>query len=641
MSDEESGAPYLTSPPMSRGLSQVMFNYLPERTFDYDRGACIAKVFELMVSPVKGIDTDRLCAAIDAYLKPWEGRIADFDVRKPHLMLFGKPTKVLFNLFPLTFQCLRCDCVKSFENEKAFVKADGVGKCLNCGTRDRFEQIYHVLVHECGHMAGVFPRKCPKCTSKDRIALDLRGSQQAKDFQWRCLRCQVSAGPLQRPCPICKPGTTEAGGDAEGAAPRSAQMRVIPHRANNAYYPHNITVLNLPTEQTAALRDHPQRDQILATAVINERYDLGALLASVQRGPEGTPSDIDTLLDGLSASEQAELRRSLDRMAELRNQRRQRTAEAIAASAAVLGENGWLEVLEYVNVHTLKTLGPEDLRRQIDIRHPGRGILVDRFADLAERAGLSDVRLVKDFPVVTAVFGYTRVSYAPETEVGGSTVKTQFHGFNTLMAVAHEHKRKRPVFVDDAATEALMFKLSPSRVARWLNARGHAVRQEAMSDGQVAREWLLQNMTGVDQFVTLAGMPPIARDVFVLTHTLSHLVIRSLTRLSGIERTGLAEYLFPRLGSFVVYNTKAGSNLGGLHTVYSEMQEELLSSLREDLLLQTCVYDPLCSAEHRSSCHACTHLPEMCCSHYNRGLSRAILFNPFSAKAECGYWSVA
>jgi hypothetical protein len=611
---------------------------LPERTFDYDRGACIGKVFELRVEPAKGIDVDRLCAAIGSYVARWSDRVADFDVRKPHLMLFGRPTKVLFNLFPLTFQCGRCDCIKAFEKEDAFVKSGGVGKCLSCGSIDRFEQIYHVLVHECGYMAGLFPRKCPKCHSQDRIALDLRGSQQARDFRWLCKRCGISAGPVQRPCPNCKPSVADENGETKT---RAANMRVIPHRANNAYYPHSITVLNLPTQQTAALRDHPHRDQILATAVIEQRYDLDELLKAAGHHPEDrAQQDVGGLLAGLSADEQAEIRRSLERLSALRKQEHQRTADAIVASAAALGEDGWLEVLEFLNVHTLRRVDSQQLRRQIEARYPGRGIIVDRFAGLAMEAGLSDVQLVQDFPVVTAVFGYTRVSCEPETEVAGSTVKTEFRGFNPLMTGPQDYKRKRPVFVDNAATEALLFKLSPARVARWLVARGHDLPVSATTNEQAARQWLLQNMRSVDTFVTLASTPPAAKDVFVLTHTYAHLVIRSLTRLSGIERTGLAEYLFPRAASFVVYNTKAGANLGGLHTVYAEMQEELLRSLREDLLLQTCVYDPLCSSEHGSSCHACTHLPEMCCKHYNRGLSRGVLFNPTSAKGESGYWSV-
>jgi len=625
-----------TNPPMSRGLSQVLFNYLPERTFDYDRGACIGKVFELRLEEVKGIDVDRLCAAIQAYVNRWGSRVSDFDTRRQHLMLFGRPTRVLFNLFPLTFQCGYCDCVKAFEKEDAFVKGGGVGKCLHCGKADRFEQIYHILVHECGNMAGLQPRKCTNCHSQAHMALDLRGSQQARDFRWLCKKCGIGAGPVQRPCSYCKAGAQ----NSEEGSSKGGNMRVIPHRANNAYYPHNITVLNLPTQQTAVLRGHPKRDQILAAAVIEERYDLDVLLSAISGdGGEEVPEDIGGLLADLPPAEQLEVRRSLALLAQLRGKKSREASEAIGASAAALGEDGWLEVLEFVNVHTLKRVGLPDLRRQIEARHPGRGAVVERLSALAGEVGVSEIQLIEDFPVVTAVFGYTRVSYEPKSEVGGNPITTEFRGFNSLMTGPHEQKRRRPILVDDASTEALLFKLSPTKVVRWLVARGHKLPKEAQQNDQGARRWLLQNVTRVDTFVTLTPMTLAAQDVFVLVHTFAHLVVRALTRLSGIDRTGLAEYLFPRMAAFVVYNTKAGNNLGGLHTVYAEMQEQLLSTLREDVLLQTCVYDPLCSAEQGASCHACTHLPEMCCKHYNRGLSRAVLFNSPSSGKTTGFFS--
>lgn len=625
-----------TNPPMSRGLSQVLFNYLPERTFDYDRGACIGKVFELRLEPVKGIDVERLCASMSAYVARWGKHVGDFDVNKPHLMLFGRPTRVLFNLFPLTFQCGRCDCVKAFEKEDAFVRSGGVGRCLHCGASDRFEQIYHILVHECGNMAGLQPRKCPQCGSQSHIALDLRGSQQARDFRWACKKCNASAGPVQRPCPDCN--VSRANSDQDDS--RRRNMRVIPHRANNAFYPHNVTVLNLPTEQTASLRDHPHRDQILATAVIEERYDLESLLTALRDTPGiDAVDDLSGLLGSLPESEQDAIRRAMDTITSLRKAKSQETVKAIETSAAALGENGWLEVLEYLNVHTLKRTTSEQLRREIEQRHPGRGGIVDHYDSLAAAVGLASLELIHDFPVVTAVFGYTRVSPDPKSELGGNPIETQFRGFSPLMTGPRDQKRKRPVFVDDASTEALLFKLSPKKVMEWLRHRGHTIPVSSIQGDQAAKQWLLANMNNVDTFVTLAEMAPPVRDVFVLTHTYAHLVVRSLTRLSGIDRTGLAEYLFPRLASFVIYNTKAGANLGGLHTVYAEMQEQLFSSLRDDLLLQTCVYDPLCQSEHGASCHACTHLPEMCCKHYNRGLSRSILFDPAMPGRQRGFWS--
>jgi hypothetical protein len=627
-------------PVMSRGLSQVLFNYLPERTFDYDRGACIAKVFELRMQEVKGIDVERLSATIQRYVERWGERVDDFDVKRSHLLLFGRPLRVLFNLFPLTFQCGTCDRVKNFENEDSFVKVGGIGACAHCGPKARFEQIYHVLVHECGHMSGLLPRRCPRCHAVEHIALDLRGSQQARDFRWLCKACGVPSGPVQRPCPRCLAATGEDDGSAERPA---AMMRVIPHRANNSYYPHSVTILNLPTQQTAMLATHPLRDKVLAKAVVEERYDLDTLLhAAARSGPDSTSGldDITALLDLVPESERGELARSLERVAALRHEKARQESASIASSTDTITEGGWLEALEYLNLHTLGRLTQDQLRHEIEARHPGRGALVDRYIELAAAIGISDIQLIQNFPVVTAVFGFTRVSFEPQSRLVDKDVLTRFQGFATPRSGPKDQSRRRPIFVDDSSTEALLFKLSPRTVVRWLRRRGRTVPEAALQSDQASRAWLLGEVEEVDTFVTLRNSPGVTRDLFTLVHTFAHMVVRALARLSGIDRTSLAEYLFPRIAAFAIYNTKAGSNLGGLHTVFSEMQEELLKTLGQDVFLRTCVYDPVCSTERAGSCHACTHLPEMCCKHYNRGLSRSILFNPaFAGDDLVGFWA--
>ena len=622
-----------STPVMGRGLSQVMFNYLPERTFDYDRGACIGKVFELRLSPVKGVDVHRLIASMNKYVSRWEDRVDNLDLSKPHLLLFARPNRVLFNLFPLVFQCTLCGRLKTFEREAAFVKANGIKACVKCGPGARFEQIYHILVHECGQVAGLFPRKCPVCKKLEHIALDLRGSQQARDFRWLCRACGRDAGPVQRACKNCST-------DSEGEASERNKMRVIPHRANQAFYAHHVTVLNLPTEVTALLEGHPQRDKVLARAVIEERYgDLPAMVG-MEAGTTVVTDDTDKLTELLKMArgeERPELEKVISRLRELQDERARKEADAVASSTAAISEGGWLEALEYVNVHTLHHLDRLGLRREIEARHPGRGVITDSLPASWARLGLADIQLVHDFPVVTAVFGFTRVSFEPETNLGGKTIQTRFQGFQTPMTGAAEQRRLRPIFVDDARTEALFFKLSPRAIALWLKRRGHAVPDTAVESDPTARAWLLAELTSLDTFLTFQGVPPLTRDAFTLTHTMAHLTIRVLSRISGIERTGLAEYLFPRLGSFAIYNTKASSNLGGLNTVFCELQEELLATLQSDIFVRACVYDPVCSSEWHSTCHACTHLSEMSCKHYNRGLSRAVLYGPQASGSDAGF----
>lgn len=625
---------------MSRGLSQVMFNYLPERTFDYDRGACIGKVFELRLQEVKGIDVQRLIASIRRYVERWGDRVDDLDLTKPHLLLFARPTRVLFNLFPLSFQCGRCGRIKTFEREEAFVKAGGVGSCAACGSGVRFEQIYHVLVHECGQISGLFPRRCPKCHRIEHIALDLRGSQRARDFRWLCRACGEDVGPVQRPCKRCAGSEAGAGGDGEK---RSHMMRVIPHRANQAFYAHHVTVLNLPTELTAVLYGHPQRDKILATAVVEERYDDLESLIRVAGGGgvdrAADESDLDDLLGLAGEDERAELSKHLARFRQLRKEKADREAEAVASSTASITEGGWLEALEYLNIHTLERVDRAKLRAETEAAHPGRGVVVDRLEEAASRVGIADVQLVQDFPVVTAVFGYTRVSFEPESILSGGAVLTRFQGFQTPFSGPTEQKRRRPIFVDDASTEALLFKVSPKAIVKWLRCRGHNTPPQVELSDQAARAWLLKELESPDAFVTFRGIPAITRDVFTLVHTFAHLTIRVLSGISGIERTGLAEYLFPRVAAFAVYSTKASSNLGGLNTVFAELQQELLETIERDVFVRTCVYDPVCDSEWQSTCHACTHLSEMSCKHFNRGLSRRILFGRLHTAPDAGFFA--
>ena len=88
---------------------------------------------------------------------------------------------------------------------------------------------------------------------------------------------------------------------------------------------------------------------------MEERYNLDALLAVIE-GSDGTKrenDELESLLGQLSPEQQAEIRRSMETLAALRRQKRKQTVDAIVTSAAALGENGWLEILEYLNVHTL------------------------------------------------------------------------------------------------------------------------------------------------------------------------------------------------------------------------------------------------------------------------------------------------
>jgi hypothetical protein len=241
--------------------------------------------------------------------------------------------------------------------------------------------------------------------------------------------------------------------------------------------------------------------------------------------------------------------------------------------------------------------------------------------------GLSEVLLMEDFPVLTAVFGYTRDSFEPNPANGKSP--TTFHAFPP-----GRHGTRRIIPIDVGEAEGILFRLDPLRVAAWLRKRGLADLPPNSSDSAV-RLWLLDNVAPVNRFVP-PDLDPLTHTVFGLIHSMAHILARVAAILAGFERSGIAEYLFPAIPAFALFSNRTDFSIGGIWTLFETHLPELFAQAL-DLENRACVYDPVCM-EHGGACHACIHLPETSCAHLNRGLSRQFLFGGPEMQ---GYWDEA
>lgn len=626
-----------TSSFMTRGLGQVLFNYLPDATFDYDRGSCICKVAEVLIDTSKGeeLDKHRLLNEIRDYVKKWEGRsnIRAEDTHRPGLFAFGTPEKVYFNVYPLTFECRNCRAAFSYNREEEFLSNSDNHKCRWCG--GRLNQIYHVLVHQCGNIKSLWVPKCPNHGNKpSRVKLDFQGSQKARDFRWVCMDCNQELRSISRQCEICS-AAEESGGEGELTHGKRPTMRPIPHRANAAYYTHHITRVNVGTQDLRELESHPERDRILVDAYCRDSYTATELIAGITSRRDAKKEKAEELRRMASTLPDGPERKSLlgaaDTIEALSDEPTENTQKPTEYG---ISEGAFHEILEYVKFRSsCKISGTTEVRQEFDRRHPGMGTIFDLIEKEYENAGIAEIKLVADFPVLTAVFGYTRVGFEPETPMGSETVKTTFNWFPTLRMNKETLVDRIPIFIRTAETEAIFIRLNPTSLLKWLEKILPGSVGEIPASERQARLWLLRNVDEVDRFVTRNQMTPITRAIFGITHTLSHIFIRSAASLAGIDRTGLSEYLFPRIGALVIYNSNTVFNLGGLTTMFEENLEELLRNTRFNPLAQECIYDPVCKEQWNSSCHACTHLGEMACSFFNRGMSRDYLFGPK------GYWA--
>src|SRR5438132_3935833 len=355
---QRSGPVYQEGPKiMSRGLSQVLFNYMPEKTFDYDRGLCIGKVAEILLEDIEDLDTERVFREIKDYVSAWADRVDRLPLSKRHVFVFGKPEKILFNIFPLTYQCLDCRRIRHYGSEERFRKAPTADRCLYCKGGGKLKQIYHVLVHECGFMSGAVPRHCDKCKDEAEIILDDRGSQKAMDFRWKCVRCGSVLGPLQRPCTDCNQRhESDIDEDPKNSRGGEGRMRVIPHRANSAYYPHHLTILNIGNEETAQIESHPRRNEVLMRAYLSGTYNIEEVIAkfdakSNDAGSDPLEQELESIMKDSKPEERAKLAETLRIVREAKRVRKEKIDTQIGNPENAAAASGvWRELFEYMKV---------------------------------------------------------------------------------------------------------------------------------------------------------------------------------------------------------------------------------------------------------------------------------------------------
>lgn len=120
--------------------------------------------------------------------------------------------------------------------------------------------------------------------------------------------------------------------------------------------------------------------------------------------------------------------------------------------------------------------------------------------------------------------------------------------------------------------------------------------------------------------------------------------MRIASRLAGLERTSVSEYVFLPLLGAVVYDNSSVFKLGGMEGVARDHLLELLEELQDEAM--NCPFDVSC-IDRNGACPGCIHAPEIACRVFNHGLSRALLIGghaPWadiaSEKRIVGYWEL-
>jgi len=599
---------------MSRGKYQVLFNYLPGRTVEFERQGAIARISHIRGFRPREINPDMVIDRVVSEIRAWpeERRPALRDhslVARHDTFELVVPESVSAELFPRVFWCSNPRCGRVFDHANSGRVPRRV--CPECNTGE-LVQLRWVCVHHCGELLQLQPPRCRQCEAGvRRMALDTRGSEHIVQFRWVCRGCGAVQSVFGGYCSRC-------GGTGE-----DRQLRIQGQRAGMNYYPYTTTLLNIPRSHLdAVLRAEDERWSAFIAAKflgIQEVEDLSLKDFGKSGGAiDGTPTEATipaSVLDSLVSDLQAG-RISAEQMA-------QRMQELSRAASSGLQRLGTTEMTDAIQRHAGLAQAEyyEDRYGLLEaVLVTANATTTHHMADHASspevvaeaaRIGVSDVCLLTDFPVITASYGYSRVEYGP----GAAT-------FNPFPM--DQQSGKFPLFVDKVEADAVRVSLDRDRVLTWLSTNGVGATVPGGDDEEASRRaYFIKVFNGIPLRVTLTDSVPEARMCFLLLHTLSHMCVRQASLLSGLERTSLSEYLLPQSMEFLVYcSHRRGATIGALTALFEQCLPEWLQAVRQS---RRCVYDPVCLSRS-GNCHACTHLAETSCRFFNLNLSRSILF---------------
>jgi hypothetical protein len=129
----------------------------------------------------------------------------------------------------------------------------------------------------------------------------------------------------------------------------------------------------------------------------------------------------------------------------------------------------------------------------------------------------------------------------------------------------------------------------------------------------------------------------IAQPMFVYLHTMSHSIIRALSRFSGYSSASLHERIYIDRnagdGAILIYNTSPGSEagMGGLIESVNNIEQVMIEAVKS---LKICSNDPICNGRKKnrrsingSACYSCLLISETSCEYRNMALDRHMVVN--------------
>jgi len=637
---------------MQRGITQVLFKYLPEATFRFDDRNIWCKVNEVTLRNAKPLN-QVLKVAVRSLLVHWgalesQGGTYPDPLLKPTKYICGEPLNVNFDLFPLVFKCKYCNRVYYYKDVKSLSKNPDL-MCSTCRRPSSLVQLPYIFIHECGHIDSIYlPKHPPNPAKKEEHPIKIDDRRSFRNSQWVCGKC----GPLGtnglgfRRCKVCGGGL----------------MRGTVLQDSKVYYAHTVGLLDIGDEDYVHWCHSDDATNVLLAGYCNtEGYTPDLLLGRKDKEIavfESTESSEEEFIRQTMKEEgfSDELIEAIIQSARIKKQQKQiereRPSEWIVNTFPkeiidAVKESSQISEFLFVRDHPkANTISVNSLLAQaIEKDSILEKDLYQNTLRGMDELGIKDLRITSDLPMVLAAVGYSRYSYEKTKIVKGKKISARLRLF------PRTRENKFPVYIAKKTTEALAFSLDPFRWSAWLLANNFIEEpEEKFQTEQDVWAWLLKQMPAfLHKDHAYLNMYPWETEYetqnlccamsFGLLHSLSHALLRASSQYVGFDTDSLGEYLFPVAGSGLIYaSSYKNFTLGGLVSVFYQDMLMWLKGAKESAY--KCMLDPLCH-ERGGGCHACLYL-KFSCRHFNRNVSRSFLIGGKVKGYQgqiVGYWS--
>jgi len=614
----------------TRGQTQVIYQFLPGAVFEHDQyGFCKISGVELQE---KQVNQDAIFNAVSDLLFQWPDETFRGGFPDPRLQhnrrryVIGTPAMVRFVPFPTVLECRRCRRVYRLRDLARRANAQP-RQCPSCS--GILGQLRYVQAHNCGRVEELYypQNACPRHGSRALMFLD---TGRVRSARWRCGDCGNAEVGRLRMTPCTCQYSRSLGNQQATIYERG--LKTLPLTDSALFLPHVVPFINFNEEEERVFSQDPETLSlvlartwgILSSKVpetIRER--ASRLEANVEN--DDTSEDLARELEKVQPNHPLVLQwkgKKAARAVPPGHLAINRVRELLGAEAPSANARTPRQFIEHAAIlDTLHTISVEEAAKDLTSigDAPGARSLQSAREFALRELGISELRIVSDFPIALCAVGYTRITRDPNRSI--------LTPFETL-----DSNGRVPLYIVSSETEGIYFQLDPIRTVTWL-IENRWIQTPLPDSKEAAWSWLYRHVPGLYQSRWQPNYNDhLAVAIRTLIHTMSHVLLRHV-EWSGFSQNSVGEYLIPAALSGILYaNRYAETKIGGLTTLFEHQLGIWLDDSSQSG--RQCVYDPFCTDEG-GTCVGCLHR-EHNCPQFNRELSRAVLYGGPTPPPELG-----